>query len=65
MSTLIAQEKLERVFQIFYDIKKTLSYDKHTGQWSWFDRDEPAYPQGYFSTAYEAMLDAVEPYLYS
>lgn len=56
--------KLEHIFQIFEDIKKELSYDKHTGEWAWRDRDEP-YENRHdgHATALAAMLDAVEHYL--
>lgn len=62
----INSNQLERIFNVFYDIRKILSYNKSTGQWAWVDRDEQdnleAYHNG-FKTAFEAMQDAVEPYL--
>jgi len=53
---------LERLFQVMQDIKKELAYDKHTGLWSWHDRDEPEVGHGEFPTALDAMIDATKPY---
>ena len=65
-SPKIELAKLERLFQVFDDVKKGIAYNKHEGTWSWFDRDEQdngsAYHGG-FPTALDAMLDAVEPYM--
>jgi len=57
---------LERVFQVFEDLKKRLIFNKHVGTWTWVDRDEHDNPEAYhngFPTAWAAMLDAVEPYM--
>ena len=55
--------ELEEIFKVFYDIKKELSYNKHTDKWSWHDRHESPYVHSQFDTALAAMEDAVEPYL--
>lgn len=63
---VITAVRLERIHQVFADLKKHLAYDKGTGTWSWVDRDEvdsiEAYHGG-FTTALAAMVDATEPYL--
>jgi hypothetical protein len=56
--------ELNEIFLVFYDIKKELSYNKHTDKWSWHDRDELASSvHCQFDTALAAMEDAIEPYL--
>ncbi len=64
LSTLQIGE-IEEMFQIFFDTKKVLSYNKHTGNWTWYDRDDSLQTSdhGEFLTALEAVEDAVEPYL--
>ena len=60
------KKQLERYMQIAQDTKKSFSYDKSDGTWAWYDRDEEdnidAYHVG-FSTFWEALLDAIEPYI--
>lgn len=64
----ISTEYLERVFQVFYNTKKELFYNNHTGLWYWSDLDtgEGDSPDlsDSFPTALRAMEDAVDPYLY-
>lgn len=55
-------DELEKIAK---DVHKSFSYDKSTGLWSWYDRDEPETLYGGFDTRYEALFDAVEPYLKS
>jgi hypothetical protein len=64
----INPKKLERVFRIFHDLKKVLRHDPHSDWWEWVDRDEqdtPGCAHGGFVTAWDAMLDACDPYLES
>jgi len=62
----LSYEMLERLEQIAADTKKHFAYNKHTGMWSWVDRDErnnlEAYQDG-FPTRFDALLDAVAPYI--
>lgn len=56
---------VERFEQIACDTKKAFFYSKDTGKWAWCDRDavlelELVYR---FGTRFEALLDAVEPYV--
>lgn len=66
MKLKLTPENLELVSQVMQDTKKEISYDKHTGAWSWYDKSErnnlTAWHRGYTS-AWKAMLDATEPYL--
>lgn len=61
----ITTEDLEARMQVMEDTKKRVSYFKFTGKWAWFDRadegDLDNYHEG-FDTAWEAILDATEPY---
>lgn len=62
----ISLEKLERIFQVFHDIKKEIAYNKDTGFWYWYDQDEADNPEAWhnnFSTALRATMDAASPYL--
>lgn len=59
------EAQIERIFSVFHDTKKTLHYLKGDG-WAWSDSDESGCQQAWqagFTTAWAAMLDAVEPYL--
>ena len=65
VAEVIAHSRLERILQVLHDTKKEISYNKHTGEWSWYDRDEADNPDarhGGFTTGLEAMQDAVSPY---
>jgi hypothetical protein len=60
----IRGDELERRMQVAWDTKKSLTYDKATGEWSWHDRDEqPVDAAGPYRTFWEALVDATEPYL--
>ena len=54
--------RIERHELIAVDTHKAFSYDKSTGFWSWYDRDEPETLYGVFNSRLEALIDAVEPY---
>jgi len=57
---------IERMFRIFFDTKKTLSFSKDTGTWAWVDSDEVNNPDSYhggFHRVLDCIEDAVEPYL--
>lgn len=62
----ISAERLEYVSRICEDARKEFAYDKHTGSWAWFDRDEAenvsAWHTG-FETRWAAMLEAADPYI--
>ena len=61
------QLNLERYMEIAWDIRKAISYNRGTGQWTWHDRNEEALfdnEERLFKTFWEALYDAVEPYLY-
>jgi len=54
----------EARLSIFHDTKKTLLYLKADG-WGWCDKDEKESGEAWhtgFATAWEAILDATEPY---
>ena len=51
--------------RVAQDTKKDFAYDKSQGTWSWFDRSEKYHSESHhtgFTTFYEALEDAVEPY---
>jgi hypothetical protein len=62
----ISIARLDYLTRMLADIKKTISYDKGSGQWSWVDRgcedNQADYHTG-FNTWLDAALDALEPYL--
>lgn len=52
--------------QIATDTKKEFAYDKSTGLWAWFDKDESDRVDvwhGGHKTRFDALTEAVEPYL--
>lgn len=56
---------LEQMELIAVDTRKQFYYDKASGLWSWYNRDENT-PDGYhngFATRFKALMDAVEPYM--
>lgn len=60
---VIKKADLEYALRVFFDTKKVLAYNKHEDpSWSWKDRDGECF-DGYFPTALDAILDAVDPYL--
>ena len=61
----INAKKMEQLEQIAFDIKKEFDYDKGTGKWAWYDRGERCVLHGGFDTRFDALWDAVEPYLVS
>jgi predicted alpha/beta superfamily hydrolase len=52
---------LERMMLVSKDTKKEFSYNKHSGKWSWKNRDEEE-STGEFDSFFQALSDAVEPY---
>jgi hypothetical protein len=58
--------EIEELEQIAQDTKKRFSYSKSEGTWAWYDSDEDdqvdAWHTG-FETRFDALVDAVEPYL--
>ena len=57
---------VDRAIEIADDVKKDFAYDKSTGKWAWYDRDEADNPvafHGQFDSFCDALFDAVEPYL--
>lgn len=54
--------RIERHELIAVDTHKAFSYDKATGFWTWYDRDEPETLYGRFNSRLEALIDAVAPY---
>jgi len=62
----VSLAQLERFEQIADDIKKVFAFNKHEGTWSWADKDEVVDPElhhGPFPTRFDALVDAVEPYI--
>jgi hypothetical protein len=62
----ITIEELEARLVCFFDTKKRLVYFK-TGGWGWCDKGDEEDPEiikdcVLFNTAWEAILDATEPY---
>lgn len=57
-------KKVERLFQIFHDVKKELHYIRRIRRWVWTDQGE-AIHDGFagWDTAIEAMQDACAPYM--
>jgi len=65
MNDTVELSFINRVFEIFMDTKKALHYNKCTGMWGWGSRSsaEDDTIDTPFSTAWDAILDSVEPYL--
>lgn len=64
VAATITEVALERLECLAANTKKEFAYDKHTGTWSWCDRDDGGVPQAIgFSSRRAALLDAIEPYL--
>lgn len=64
-NTILLTE-LDRFERIAVDTHKRFSYHRHTGEWSWFDADDADEMKNWhtgFETRYEALRDAIEPYL--
>jgi hypothetical protein len=61
----IHTDRLERMMQIAKDIRKEFHYSKCEGSWQWCDRGEDVATSGVgpFSNYFEALQDAVTPYL--
>lgn len=53
---------LEQMELIAVDTRKAFAYNKSTGLWAWYDRNDTQYHNG-FATRFAALVDAVEPYL--
>ena len=66
MAQTITLSRLESLTRMLDDTKKIIVYDKHTGYWSWVDKDCVNnlfdYHTG-FNSWLNAVLDALEPYL--
>lgn len=61
-------ERLERMMQIVFDLKKETRYIKSEGCWYWRDRDDESvgpddFPERRFPTFLEAVQDICAPYL--
>jgi hypothetical protein len=57
---------LERLMQIADDIRKKFLYEKGSGKWYYCDRNESEKLEdcyGPFNTFWDALNDAVEPYI--
>jgi hypothetical protein len=63
MITLLSSTELDEKLKIFLDIKKELIYNKHTGKWGWYDRNDPTNEVYPFLSALEAIEDAISPYV--
>lgn len=61
-SKLINVIDLEELELIAADTRKEIRYNKYIGDWSWSNRGEETWYGG-FPTRYDALYDAVEPYL--
>lgn len=58
--------EIEWAEKVAADTKKQFAYNKHTGEWSWFDSCDANYTENWhsgFPTRLAALMDAVEPYL--
>ena len=58
--------RLDYLTRMLADLKKTITYDKGSGLWSWVDRDCVENLADYhcgFGTWLDAVVDALEPYL--
>lgn len=55
---------IEEYMRIAQDTKKDFSFAKSIGKWYWFNRGyQHTDSHGPFDTFFEALVDAVEPYL--
>lgn len=62
-ATTLLVERMELIAQ---DTKKVFSYARHSGTWSWANKDEADDLESWhdgFGTRYDALVDAVEPYM--
>jgi len=59
----LTPKTLERFMQMSEDMKKDISFNKHTGKWGWRDRGDGKEVCGGFPTFWEALCDIVEPYM--
>jgi hypothetical protein len=59
----LTPKTLERFMQMSEDMKKDISFNKHTGKWAWRDRGESEEVCVGFTTFWEALCDIVEPYM--
>ena len=57
------KRQLNRIFEVFFDCKFALSFNKSNATWAWHSRHStPDMEDFRFKTALEAMEDATEPY---
>ena len=57
--------RINRMFEVLWDIKKELVMDKGSGEWGWADKGSIEHLEEYhwgFQSALEALEDAVGPY---
>ena len=60
---MINPQLLERYMQIAQDIKKKFVYSKSEGFWYWYDRGTGTELSEPFMSFFDALSDAVEPYV--
>lgn len=57
-------DRLERYMQVAQDTKKEFVYSKSEGYWYWHDRGTETELSEPFTTYWNALCDAVSPYIF-
>lgn len=60
---MISVETLERYMLIAKDTRKEFNYNLTLGRWGWKDRDDEEEFDWRFDTFFDALRDAVDPYI--
>lgn len=63
MAGELTKNNLEAYMAIAHDLKKCFTYDKYMGEWGWHDWDDEGNVHSGFPEFWDALCDAVDPYL--